>query len=152
VSEPSCPRSSVCHPVAVAHDPRSTHPMVTRHVVGVTKLVDRLQLSTTVAPLTLSLVPISVCSMLTDPHWCHAIEEEYEALLLLSNSTWDLVPRPPGANVVTSKCIFQHKFMVDGSLDWYKARWVLQGFTQRLRVDYDETSAPSSSLPPSGLC
>jgi hypothetical protein len=32
--------------------------------------------------------------------------------------------------------------MVDGSLDWYKARWVLQGFTQRLRVDYDETFSP----------
>jgi phage pi2 protein 07 len=68
------------------------------------------------------------------------MEEEYEALL--SNITWDLVPWPPGANVVTDKWIFKHKIMVDGSLDWYKAHWVLQDFTQRLGVDCDETFSP----------
>jgi hypothetical protein len=46
---------------------------------------------------------------------------------------WDLIPRPPGANVVTDKWIFKHKLKVDGSLDRYKARWVLQGFTQRTK-------------------
>jgi hypothetical protein len=66
--------------------------------------------------------------------------EEYKALL--SNSTWNLVPRPPKANVVTGKWIFKHKLKADGSLDRYKARWVLQGFTQRPRVDYDETFSP----------
>jgi hypothetical protein len=68
------------------------------------------------------------------------MEEEYEALL--SNSTWDLVPRPSGANVITSKWIFKHKLKADGSLDWYKARWALRGFTQHSRVDYDETFNP----------
>jgi hypothetical protein len=32
-----------------------------------------------------------------------------------------------------------HKLCADGTLDRYKARWVLRGFTQRARVDYDET-------------
>jgi hypothetical protein len=32
--------------------------------------------------------------------------EEYEDLL--SKSTWDLVPRPPGANVIIGKWIFKH--------------------------------------------
>jgi hypothetical protein len=68
------------------------------------------------------------------------LRDEYEALL--SNSTWDLVPRPPRANVVTDKWIFKHKLKMDGSLDRYKARWVLWGFTQRLGVDYDETFNP----------
>jgi hypothetical protein len=63
--------------------------------------------------------------------------EEYEALL--SNNMWDLVPRSPGANVVIDKWIFKHKLKADGSLDWYKARWVLRGFTQHPGVDYDET-------------
>jgi hypothetical protein len=49
----------------------------------------------------LSPVSTSVHSVLVDPHWRRAMEEEYEALL--SNRTWDLVPRPPGANVITGK-------------------------------------------------
>jgi hypothetical protein len=77
--------------------------------------------------------------MLADPHWCRAMEE-YEALL--SNSTWDLIPRAPGANVVTGKWIFKHKLKADDSLDRYKARCVLRGSTQRPGVDYDETFSP----------
>jgi hypothetical protein len=68
------------------------------------------------------------------------MEEEYEALL--SNMTWDLVPRPLGSNIVTDKWIFKHKLKVDGSLDRYKARWVFRGFTQRPGVDFDETFSP----------
>jgi hypothetical protein len=80
----------------MARDPHNTHPMVTRRVAGVTKPVDRLQLSATATPLTLSPVSTSVRSALVDPHWHHAMEE-YEAIL--SNITWDLVPRPPEVNV-----------------------------------------------------
>jgi len=68
------------------------------------------------------------------------MEEEYAALQ--DNNTWELVPRPAKANVVTGKWIFKHKFHADGSLDRYKARWVLRGFTQRPGVDYDETFSP----------
>jgi hypothetical protein len=68
------------------------------------------------------------------------MEEEYVSLL--DNHTWDLVPRPPGTSMVTSKCIFHHKLTSDGSLDLYKARWILWGFTQCPKVDYDETLSP----------
>jgi hypothetical protein len=64
------------------------------------------------------------------------MEEEFAALI--ANITWDLVPRPVGSNVITSKWIFKHKFNFDGSLEWYKAHWVLRDFTQQPGVDYDE--------------
>jgi hypothetical protein len=68
------------------------------------------------------------------------MEEEYAALM--SNCTCDLVPRPRGANVVTGKWIFKHMFKADGTLERYKACWVLCEFTQCLGVDYDETFSP----------
>jgi hypothetical protein len=68
------------------------------------------------------------------------MEEEFAALI--ANNTWDLVPRPVGSNVITSKWIFKHKFNFDGSLEWYKARWVLRDFTQQPDVDYDENFSP----------
>jgi hypothetical protein len=66
--------------------------------------------------------------------------EEYTTLV--ANQTWDLVPRPPDANVVTGKWFWTHKRRADGTLERYKARWVLWGFTQRPGVDYDETFSP----------
>jgi hypothetical protein len=60
----------------------------------------------------------------------------------MSNGTWDLVSCPHGDNVVTGKWILKHKFKADGTLERYKARWVLHGFTQRPNVEYDETFRP----------
>jgi hypothetical protein len=62
--------------------------------------VDKLTLLAT-SSLPLSPVPTSVCAALTDPSWCHAMEEEYDALI--TNNTWDLVPRTVGSNVIAGK-------------------------------------------------
>jgi hypothetical protein len=40
--------------------------------------------------------------------------EEYKALV--DNGTWQMVPRQPGANVVTSKWLYEYKFNFDDSL------------------------------------
>ena len=66
--------------------------------------------------------------------------DEFQALI--DNNTWRLVPRPPGANVVTGKWIYKHKFHSDGSFASHKARWVVRGFAQRHGIDYDETFSP----------
>jgi hypothetical protein len=68
------------------------------------------------------------------------MKEEYGALM--SNGTWELVSQPRSSNVITDKWVFTHKFLSDGIFDRYKARWVLRGFTQYPRVDYDETFSP----------
>jgi hypothetical protein len=128
----------VYHPVAIHRDPGHVHPMVTRRAAGVLRPVDRLILAadTTTTPPDASPIPSSVRTALAVPH-CRRAMEEYAALL--ANHTWDLVPCPPGTNVVTGKWLFCHKLTSDGSLDRYKARWVLRGFTQRPGVDYNET-------------
>ena len=87
-----------------------------------------------------SPIPKSVRATLQDPNWRHAMAAEHEALL--RNRTWRLVDRPPGANIVTGKWIFKHKLNSDGSLERYKARWVVRGFTQRAGVDFGETFSP----------
>ena len=67
---------------------------------------------------------------------------EAEFSTLMSNHTWDLLPRPTRSNVVTDKWVFKHKFHADGSFERYKAYWVLRGFTQRPGVDFVETFSP----------
>ncbi|GJU97790.1 RNA-directed DNA polymerase, eukaryota [Tanacetum coccineum] len=51
---------------------------------------------------------------LSDPHWQDAMYDKYNALI--KNSTWVLVPRPYGANIMRCLWLFRHKFHVDGSL------------------------------------
>jgi hypothetical protein len=43
---------------------------------------------------------------------------------------------------VTGKWVYRHKFRPDGSLERYKARWVLRDFTQCPGIDFDETFSP----------
>jgi hypothetical protein len=113
--------------------------MVTRRTTGVLRAPNHLILSATSSPA-LPPVPTIVRDALADPQWRRAMEEEYEALQ--ANHTWDLVPRPHGTNMVTEKWIFKLKLNADGSLEVYKARYVLRDFTQRPGVDYDETFSP----------
>jgi len=110
--------------------------MVTRGKRGFRLPVQRLNLQAT----SLSPIPKTYRGALADPNWRETMIEEFIALQ--QNHTWDLVPRPTRANVVTGKWVYCHKFASNGSLDRYKARWVVRGFTQRPGVDYDETFSP----------
>jgi hypothetical protein len=111
--------------------------------------VNKLTLSAT-SSSSLSPMPTSVHATLADLSWRHAMEEEYDALT--ANNTWDLVPHPVGYNVITDKWIFKHKFNSDGTLEWYKAHWVLHDFTQRPASTTMRLSARLSSQPPSTQC
>jgi hypothetical protein len=44
--------------------------------------------------------------------------------------------------IISGKWVFRHKLKLDGSLDRYKACWVLRGFSQEQGVNFDETFNP----------
>ena len=72
--------------------------------------------------------------------WRDAMMEEYNSIM--KNGVWEVVPRPEGKSVVTSRWLYKVKKAADGSVDKYKARFVARGFSQVEGVDYDETFAP----------
>jgi hypothetical protein len=106
--------------------------MQTRGKTGFRLPVNKLNLQVS----SLSPLPKTYRGALADPNWRDAMIEEYTAIQ--ANNTWDLVSCPRGVNVVTGKWVYRHKFHSDGSLDRYKARWVLRGFTQQPGVDFGE--------------
>jgi hypothetical protein len=72
--------------------------------------------------------------------WKDAMMEEYSSIM--KNDVWEVVPRPEGKSVVTSRWLYKIKYVVDGSIEKFKARFVARGFSQVEGVDYDETFAP----------
>lgn len=86
------------------------------------------------------LEPSSVPEALKHQVWKDAMSEEYKSIL--NNDVWEIVPRPKGKSVVSSKWLFKIKHAADGSIEKHKARFVAWGFSQKEGIDYDETFAP----------
>jgi len=112
--------------------------MVTRAKDGIHKPNPRYALASSTSAI--SPIPSSARAAPKDPHWHDAMEQEFDALQ--RNQTWRFVDRPPGANVVSGKWVFKHKLKPDGTLERYKARWVVRGFTQQAGIDFGETFTP----------
>ena len=60
---------------------------------------------------------------------------------IMKNDVWEIVRRPEGKSVVTSRWLYKLKHAADGSVEKYKARFVAWGFPQVEVIDYDETFA-----------
>ena len=76
--------------------------------------------------------------------WKEAINDEMDSIM--GNNTWVLIDLPPGCKPLGSKWIFKRKMKVDGTIDKFKARLVVQGFRQKYGTDYFDTYAPVARI------
>ena len=72
--------------------------------------------------------------------WQTAMENEMQSLQ--ENQTWELVDLPTGKKAISCKWVYKVKQNPDGSIERYKARLVIKGFSQTKGVDYDQTFSP----------
>lgn len=49
---------------------------------------------------------------------------------IMKNDVWEVVPRPDGKLVMTSRWLYKVKHAADGSVEKFKARFVAWGFSQ----------------------
>ncbi|CAI7815625.1 unnamed protein product [Closterium sp. NIES-54] len=76
--------------------------------------------------------------------WREAMDRELKALK--EWNTWKVVPISMARNktILTGKWVFRVKTKADGTIDKFKARWVVRGFDQEHGRDFTETFAPVS--------
>ena len=52
--------------------------------------------------------------------------EEYDSIM--TNDVWEVVPRPHNKSVVGSRWIYKIKYVVDGNIEKFKARFVAKWY------------------------
>lgn len=67
---------------------------------------------------------------------------EEEINMINKNNTWPLVPRSENGHVIGVKWVYRIKFNSDASIFKFKARLMVKGYAQLLRVDYGDIFAP----------
>lgn len=84
--------------------------------------------------------PYSFQEVVQHQVWMDSMVEEYNSIM--KNDAWEIVPRPENRSVLGSRWIYKIKYVVDGSVDNYKARFVAKGYAQKEGIDYEKTFAP----------
>ncbi|EOX91021.1 Cysteine-rich RLK (RECEPTOR-like protein kinase) 8 [Theobroma cacao] len=83
--------------------------------------------------------PASYTEAATDKNWVNAMNNEIS--MIQKNITWMLVDRLKRKNIISVKWIFRIKLNPNGSVNKYKARFVVKGYAQVYGEDYIETFA-----------
>ncbi|XP_074373494.1 uncharacterized protein LOC141713822 [Apium graveolens] len=84
--------------------------------------------------------PESYSEAIKYPERKQTIEAEFSALE--ANKTWTHVKLPPSKKPTSCKWVFKVKKNSDGTIERYKARLVVRGYTKKEGVDYTEIFSP----------
>ncbi|GJT68971.1 zinc finger, CCHC-type containing protein [Tanacetum coccineum] len=76
--------------------------------------------------------------------WKEAINDKMDSIM--GNNTWVLADLPPGCKPLGCKWIFKRKLKVDGNIEKFKERLVIQGFKQKSGINYFDTYATVERL------
>ncbi|GJY85542.1 putative ribonuclease H-like domain-containing protein [Tanacetum coccineum] len=82
--------------------------------------------------------PKKVIQALADPSWVEAMQEELLQFKL--QKVWTLVDLPNGKRAIGTKWVFKNKKDERGIIVRNIARLVVQGYTQKEGIDYDESA------------
>lgn len=75
-----------------------------------------------------------------NPAWQKAMTQEFDTLY--ANNTWDLVKLPRGKQAIECRWVYKVTHKANRSIERFKARIVVKGYTQQAGVDYTETYSP----------
>lgn len=70
--------------------------------------------------------PSSYSQTCTNSKWVEAIETEMVALE--HNKTWVITDLPAGKHAIGCKWVYKVKYLPDGNVERFKARWVAKGY------------------------
>jgi len=81
--------------------------------------------------------PSTYVQVRDDPRWVEVMQNEIA--VLETNDTWEVVDLPPIKRSITSKWVYRIKHKPDGTVDRFKARFVVRGFDQ---IKVKDTPSP----------